>query len=90
MSYALIAAIIVSILPIGFFPQMLEALPPDASGQLLLLVKLYPVAVLGYALCAFLCGRQRVWLAWILVVLSLLTSAALVVPLFLGLPPYAA
>ncbi len=83
-------AIVLSVCPIGFFPAMLSALPEESTSMLTLLVKLYPVAVLGYALCAWLCRRDRLTLAWILGTMSLLTSAALVVPLFMGLAPYAA
>ena len=50
---------------------------PADEGAISTLLKLYPIAVLGYGLCAWLCRRDRLYLSWLLVVLSLLSSAAM-------------
>ena len=83
----LIAGIVVSLLPIGAYPAMVGAL--GTGEDVTTLVKLYPAALVGYALCAWLCRRDRIVLSWILVALSLLSSASLLVPMALGVGPYA-
>ena len=73
----LLAAILLSIfMPLGFYPGMIADSPAD-EGAVSNLLKLYPIAVLGYGLCAWLCRRDRLYLSWLLVVLSLLSSAAM-------------
>lgn len=73
----LLAAILLSIfIPLGFYPGMIADAPAD-SDSVNTLLKFYPIAVLGYGLCAWLCRRDRLYLSWLLVVLSLLSSAAM-------------
>lgn len=79
----LLAAIILSCLPVFAWPLLLDAFPTELADDMRLLVKLYPVALFGYGICAWLCRRDRQYLSWILIALSLLTSAAIFLPLIL-------
>jgi len=79
-TFTLIA--ILTVLPALMVPHLIGAIPAqDAGTTLTTLIKLYPAACLGYAICATLSYRERPVLAWILIVMSLLTSAALILPL---------
>ncbi len=76
----LLAAIILTILPLALYPTILSSLSSldeATAEQYRLLVKLYPLAVVAYAVCSWLCRRDRAYLSWILVVLSLLSSTAI-------------
>ena len=69
--------LIVMVLPAFALPWMLVSAP--AGSLLMTLVKLYPLYLLGSAVCAWLSYPQRRELSWILVALMALSSSALFV-----------
>lgn len=68
-------AIIAAALPVLAYPALLSRCPDEPTAALL--VKLYPAYVLGAAICAWLCMRKRAEMTWILLVLMLLSHAAM-------------
>ncbi len=75
---------IITLIPLFFYPSLLNAGVPETEG-LVTLIKLYPIVIIVYALCARICRRERPYVSYILIVMSLLTSAAAYSPLFLNL-----
>lgn len=69
------AAVILSLLPLAAWPTLI-ARHTAGSGHTWMLWA-YPPATALYAWLALACARERIALAWILVVISLLTSAAI-------------
>lgn len=71
MSHWLKAAVAATALPLLAWPALLGRAPHSAF------VWLYPAVVVLYGWLALACGRERPVLAWVLVAMSLLTSAAI-------------
>ncbi len=69
------AAIIIAALPIVAYPALLSAAPEN--GQVEVFLILYPIYVLVATVCAWLCRQRRPEVAWILVVITLLTHVAM-------------
>lgn len=67
--------IICCMLPVLAFPTLISALPQDSPVNTL--VWLYPLYVLATGICAWVCYGQRRELSWILLVLMLLSHAAI-------------
>lgn len=60
-----------ALLPLAAWPQLVVR----AAGSRL--VWLYPLVAVAYTCLAWACARERATLAWVLVAMSLLTSAAI-------------
>ncbi len=71
MNTALKIAAVATALPLLAWPSLLSRNPGSA------LVWIYPSAVVVYGWAALRCGRERPALAWILVIMSALTSLAI-------------
>lgn len=69
-------ALLILLVAAGFLAPFLMTAPVTDS-MLETLLKLFPVYMLVSAVCAWLCYPQRKPLAWILVVLMLMSSASL-------------
>lgn len=67
--------IIICMLPVLAFPSLLSLSPQDSP--LTALVWFYPVYVLATGICAWMCYPSRRELSWILILLMLLSHAAL-------------
>lgn len=67
--------IIVSALPVFSYPWLLANAGNDSETRTFLW--LYPIYVLVSAVCAWLCWPDRREISWILIVLMLLTHAAM-------------
>lgn len=67
--------VVVCALPVLAFPFLLSDAP--AGGIARSLVILYPAYVIVSAICALICYGRRPEVSWILVVLMLLTHAAM-------------
>ena len=67
--------IIVCCLPLAAYPWLLSASAPGEENKWLLY--LYPIAVILYAICAWKSWARRPELTWILLIMLLLTHAAL-------------
>lgn len=65
------AAVVVTVLPVIAWPSLLEH---SGGGWM---VWLYPAIVVAYGWLAMACARERLTLAWVLVVMSILTSIAI-------------
>lgn len=68
-------AIILATLPVLAYPALLAKAPEEGSVELFLW--LYPVYVAVSAICAWICRDDRPAVMWILIVLMLLTHAAM-------------
>ena len=66
------AAVVVTVLPLIAWPTLLEK---DAEPSWLLWC--YPIVCCLYGWLALACARDRMVLSWVLVAMSLLTSAAI-------------
>ncbi|MDE6269865.1 MAG: hypothetical protein K2M12_03295 [Muribaculaceae bacterium] len=66
------AAVVATVLPLIAWPSLLSR-----SAQPSLLVWCYPIVCVVYGWLALACARERLTLSWVLVVMSLLTSAAI-------------
>ncbi|MBD5234421.1 MAG: hypothetical protein HDS65_09650 [Bacteroidales bacterium] len=69
------AAIIIAALPVLAYPALLSAAPESGSVEIFLM--LYPVYVLVATICAWICRERRPEISWILVIIMLLTHAAM-------------
>lgn len=67
--------VLVCALPVLAFPFLLADAPEGGSARTLMF--LYPAYVIGSAICALICYGQRPEVSWILLVLMLLTHAAM-------------
>lgn len=67
--------LIVLLLPSFFTPWVLADAPPQSL--LATLIQWFPVYLIGSAFCAWYAYPQRPSVAWILVILMILTSASL-------------
>lgn len=67
--------IVLCMLPALIFPFSLSSMPEDATARYL--VWFYPAYVIGTGICAWLCYPERRTLAWILLVLMLLSHCAM-------------
>jgi len=65
-------AVVLSVLPVAAWPLLLTH-----TGGGSALVWLYPFATVAYGALALACSRERAVLAWVLVVMSLLTSLSI-------------
>lgn len=65
------AAVVLSVLPLVAWPSLLAEHGSDV------MVWLYAAVTAAYGFLAWKCGPERPVLAWVLVVMSLLTSAAI-------------
>ncbi len=63
------------VLPVFGFPVLLSDLPADNTARIL--TWFYPAYVIGAAVCAWMCYGRRPELTWILLVLMLMTHAAM-------------
>lgn len=72
---------IITVLPIGFTPALIaSAHRGSPMGTLSLL---FPIFLVASACLSWRCYRDRRDLAWILLAMSLLTSLAMILPLFI-------
>jgi len=69
------AAIVVACLPLLAFFKLMELCPPGGTEETFLWI--YPFYVLLAGFCAWKCACSRVALAWIIVVVLLLSHAAM-------------
>lgn len=67
--------IIVCMLPVLAFPSLLSAAPSDSGPETLLW--LYPLYVIASGVCAWICYPARKEVAWILLILMILSHAAM-------------
>ena len=79
--WLIISLLVITLVPLSFTPALFAALPA-APGALSALTKLFPLANVAYSVCAYLCWPERKTLSLILTAMSILTSAALIIPLF--------
>lgn len=68
--------IIIAALPVVAFPALLSQ-APAGDGTVDLFLWFYPLYVVASAVCAWICRDKRPEVMWILVVLMLLTHAAM-------------
>lgn len=67
--------IALAMIPALIFPFRMGAMPTDATARYL--IWFYPAYVIGSGVCAWLCYPQRKALAWILIVLMILSHMAM-------------
>jgi len=65
--------IIISALPVLAYPWMIS----NAGSEIRTFLLIYPLYVLVSAICAWICWPDRREISWILIVLMLLTHAAM-------------
>ena len=66
---------VVCVLPLGAYPLMLADAPAGSAAHTFVL--LYPAYVVVSAVCALICYGRRPEISWILLVLMLMTHAAM-------------
>lgn len=71
----MIIVIIVAILPALAFPTLLAMVPPGGSERTF--VWLYPFYVIASGVCAWLCWPERKDVSWIIIILMLMSHAAI-------------
>ncbi len=69
------AIIIACMLPLIAFPTLLGVTPPDSSARTF--AWLYPFYVIASGVCAWICWPERKEISWILIILMLLSHAAM-------------
>lgn len=71
-----IAVVVIAMLPMLAWPTLLSRCSEDSPIKLF--VWLLPAYVIASGICALLCYSERREVAWILIVLMLLTQSALI------------
>lgn len=69
--------IIAAMLPVAGYACLLATASTQTSTEIRTLMWLYPLYVLAAGLCAWICWPRRKELTWIIIVLMLLTHAAM-------------
>lgn len=65
--------VIAACLPVLMYPKLLSI----ANGQFSIFLTLYPAYVIAAGICAWICYPDRKEVAWILIILLLMTHAAM-------------
>ena len=71
----LIIVTVIAMLPVLAFPVLLDS--PAGNEETKALLWLYPLSVLVSGVCAVICYRQRPEVTWILLILMILSHAAM-------------
>lgn len=71
------AIIVVAMLPALIVPFSMHGISDDPTSRYL--TYFYPAYVIASGICAWLCYPQRKALAWILIVLMLMSHAAMII-----------